>query len=153
MGSIRGGNAASNPRTNEISPRDRRQPRRQERDRAGGEQTEEQHLSRLLHEGDEEDCEDEDEEYETQNEDEEADDDGDDQDAEDADDGDGLGDEEDENDLECYLRKRGIDESRLRARTAPLRPMEHVEQFKMTPNFTNLEQAAVCAVQIVQRND
>jgi len=31
--------------------------------------------------------------------------------------------------------------------------MEHVEQFKMTPNFTNLEQAAVCAVQIVQRND
>jgi hypothetical protein len=24
--------------------------------------------------------------------------------------------------------------------------MEHIEQFKMTPNFTNLEQAAVCAV-------
>lgn len=51
------------------------------------------------------------------------------------------------------MRKRGLDESRLRARTAPLRPMEHIEQFKMTPNFKNLERAAVCANQIVQRND
>lgn len=51
------------------------------------------------------------------------------------------------------MRNVNIDTSRLRARTAPLRPMEHVEQFKMTPTFTNLEQAAVCAVQIVQRND
>ena len=51
-----------------------------------------------------------------------------------------------ENELECYIRNVNIDNSRLRAKTAPLRPMEHVEQFKMTPNFTNLEQAAVCAV-------
>lgn len=62
-------------------------------------------------------------------------------------------DETDENDLECYIRNVNSDTNRLRARTAPLRPMEHVEQFKKTPNFTNLEQAAVCAVQIVQRND
>lgn len=102
-------------------------------------------MSRLLHAADEEDCEDDDEEYESQNEDEDAED----QDGND----DQADDDEEANDLECYLRKRGIDESRLRARTAPLRPMEHIEQFKMTPNFTNLEQAAVCANQIVQRND
>jgi|TARA_B100000780_G_C20920873_1_gene366860 hypothetical protein len=102
-------------------------------------------MSRLLHAADEEDCEDDDEEYESQNEDE----DGEDEDGND----DQADDDEEANDLECYLRKRGIDESRLRARTAPLRPMEHIEQFKMTPNFTNLEQAAVCANQIVQRND
>ena len=87
-------------------------------------------------EAEEEDCEDDDEEYESQNEEE-----GENEDEEAL--------EEDENDLECYLRNVNIDTSRLRARTAPLRPMEHVEQFKMTPTFTNLEQAAVCAVQIV----
>ena len=75
-----------------------------------------------------------------------------DQDGEAEEEGDDLIDE-DENDLECYLRNVNGDNARLRARTAPLRPMEHIEQFKMTPNFTNLEQAAVCAVQIVQRND
>ena len=48
-------------------------------------------------------------------------------------------DETDENDLECYIRNVNSDTNRLRARTAPLRPMEHVEQFKKTPNFTNLE--------------
>ena len=103
----------------------------------------------LLQEGDEDDCEDEEEEYDSQND----EGDGDENDDDDADEeGDDIVDEE-ENDLECYLRNVNIDNSRLRARTAPLRPMEHVEQFKMTPNFTNLEQAAVCAVQIVQRND
>lgn len=103
----------------------------------------------LLQEGDEDDCEDEEEEYDSQNEEgdgEEADDDDADEEGEDIVD-------EEENDLECYLRNVNIDNTRLRARTAPLRPMEHVEQFKMTPNFTNLEQAAVCAVQIVQRHD
>lgn len=93
-------------------------------------------MSRLLHQAEEEDYEDDDEEYESQNEDE------DDKDLNEDDHGD---DDEEENDLECYLRKRGLDESRLRARTAPLRPMEHIDQFKMTPNFKNLERAAVCA--------
>ena len=61
--------------------------------------------------------------------------------------------EEGEYDLEGYLQTVNGESNRHRARTAPLRPMEHIEQFKMTPNFTNLEQAAVCAVQIVQRED
>jgi hypothetical protein len=64
-----------------------------------------------------------------------------------------LLDEVPENELESYVRNATSDNFKARAKTAPLRPMEHVEQFKMTPNFTNLEQAAVCAVQIVQRND
>lgn len=81
------------------------------------------------------------EEYDTQHEEAEAEDSNDSADEENDD----IVDEE-ENDLECYLRNVNIDNSRLRARTAPLRPMEHIEQFKMTPNFTNLEQAAVCAV-------
>ena len=85
--------------------------------------------------------EEEDEEYDTQNE----EDDEDDLEEEEADE---VMDPE-ENELECYIRNVNIDNSRLRAKTAPIRPMEHVEQFKMTPNFTNLEQAAVCAVQIV----
>ena len=58
----------------------------------------------------------------------------------------------DREDAEGYLRENQ-DSSRLRARTAPLRPTEYIEQFKMSQSFTNLEQAAVCAVQIVQRND
>lgn len=87
------------------------------------------------------------EEYYTQN-----DDEGDEDDDDDGEEGDEVLDEE-ENDLECYLRNVNIENGRIRARTAPLRPMEQIEQFKMTPNFTNLEQAAVCAVQIVQRND
>ena len=94
-----------------------------------------------MQEGDEE-CEDEEEEYDTQNEEDEAD--GDDEDDADEE-GEDIVDEE-ENDLECYLRNVNTDNTRIRARTAPLRPMEHIEQFKMTPNFTNLEQAAVCAV-------
>ena len=99
-------------------------------------------VNELLQDGDEDDCEDEEEEYDTQNEEAEADE----NDDEEVDEeGDDIIDEE-ENDLECYLRNVNIDNSRLRARTAPLRPMEHIEQFKMTPNFTNLEQAAVCAV-------
>lgn len=61
--------------------------------------------------------------------------------------------EQEENELESYIRNVNSDNGRIRAKTAPLRPMEHVEQFKMTPSFTNLEQAAVCAVQIIQRND
>ena len=95
-------------------------------------------------ERDEEDPEDDDEEYDTQNEDDEqdADDEVDDEEADDVVD-------PEENELESYIRNANIDNSRIRARTAPLRPMEHVEQFKMTPNFKNLEQAAVCAVQIV----
>lgn len=113
--------------------------------RAGDEEDQDD-VQDLLQEGDEED---EEEEYDTQNEDDDAEGDEDD----DADEeGDDIVDEE-ENDLECYLRNVNIDNSRIRARTAPLRPMEHIAQFKMTPNFTNLEQAAVCAVQIVQRND
>lgn len=76
-------------------------------------------MSRLLHQAQEEDYEDDDEEYESQNEDE------DDKDLNEDDQGDD--DDEEENDLECYLRKRGLDESRIRARTAPLRPMEHIE--------------------------
>ena len=102
-------------------------------------------MSHLLPEAEEEDYEDDD--------DFESNEDGDDKDLND-DDQEGDDDEdEEENDLECYLRKRGIDETRLRARTAPLRPMENIEKFKTTPNFINLEQAAVCANQIVQRND
>ena len=93
-------------------------------------------------EQEEEDCEDEEEEFESQDE----EDDPDENDDEDADEeGDDIVDEE-ENDLECYLRNVSIENGRIRARTAPLRPMEQIEQFKMTPNFTNLEQAAVCAV-------
>jgi hypothetical protein len=102
-------------------------------------------MSRLLQEAEEEEYEEyeyDDEDNESKNEDE------DDKDLNEDNEGD-EDDEDEENDLECYLRKRGLDESRLRARTAPLRPMEHIEQFKMTPNFTNLEQAAVCANQIV----
>ena len=101
-------------------------------------------MSRLLQEAEEEEYEDDenDDDYESQEEQ--------DEDINEDDEGE---DQDEENDLECYLRKRGLDESKLRARTAPLRPMEHIEQFKMTPNFTNLEQAAVCANQIVQRND
>jgi len=77
----------------------------------------------LLQEGDEDDCEDEEEEYDSQND----EGDGEDNDDDDADEeGDDIVDEE-ENDLECYLRNVNIDNSRLRARTAPLRPMEHVE--------------------------
>lgn len=89
--------------------------------------------------------EDEEEEFESQDEEDDPDEDADEE-------GDDIVDEE-ENDLECYLRNVSIENGRIRARTAPLRPMEQIEQFKMTPNFTNLEQAAVCAVQIVQRND
>lgn len=63
-------------------------------------------------EAEEEDCEDDEEEYESYEEEREQ------EDEEEV---------EDENDLECYLRNVNIDTSRLRARTAPLRPMEHVE--------------------------
>jgi hypothetical protein len=67
----------------------------------------------------EEDCEDEDDEFDTQEEDEEA--------EENSQDGDEEGDQmglEEENDLECYLRNVSIENGRIRARTAPLRPME-----------------------------
>ena len=92
-------------------------------------------MNELLHDGDEDDCEEEEEEYDTQNEEGEVEGD---QEGEAEEEGDDLIDE-DENDLECYLRNVNVDNARLRARTAPLRPMEHIEQFKMTPNFTNLE--------------
>jgi hypothetical protein len=52
--------------------------------------------------------------------------------------------------LELYLRAKGISN---RAKTAPLRSIKYVEQFKMTPGFSQLEQAAVCAVQLAQRSD
>ena len=83
-----------------------------------------------------------DEEFDSREEEEDPDENDDDEEADDIVD-------EEENDLECYLRNVSIENGRIRARTAPLRPMEQIEQFKMTPNFTNLEQAAVCAVQIV----
>ena len=50
-----------------------------------------------------------------------------------------LLDEVPENELESYVRNATTDNFKQRAKTAPLRPMEHVEQFKMTPTFTNLE--------------
>jgi hypothetical protein len=81
--------------------------------------------------GDEEDdqeVEEEEEDYGTQNED----------DEEDPDDEDELADQE-ENELESYIRNINIDNLRIRARTAPLRPVEQVEQFKATSNFTYLE--------------
>lgn len=132
------GNNNEGSRVEEI--RRRRQERAAEEEDQEDEENDE--VNELLQDGDEDDCEDEEEEYDTQNEEAEADE----NDAEEADEeGDDAVDEE-ENDLECYLRNVNIDNSRLRARTAPLRPMEHIEQFKMTPNFTNLEQAAVCAV-------
>jgi len=93
--------------------------------------------------------EDEEDEYDTQNEDEDQD--CDDEEAEEAEAEDLM--DERRNDLERIIRDAQIDNARIRAKTAPLCPMEHVEQFKMTPNFTNLEQAAVCAVQINQRNN
>lgn len=80
----------------------------------------------------EEDCEDEEEEFESRDDESDPDD----EDCEEE--GDDIVDEE-ENDLECYLRNVSIENGRIRARTAPLRPMEQIEQFKMTPNFTNLE--------------
>lgn len=80
------------------------------------------------------DGEDEEDEFETQ---EEEDPDENDED-DDGEEGDDIVDEE-ENDLECYLRNVSIENGRIRARTAPLRPSEQIEQFKMTPNFTNLE--------------
>ena len=74
-------------------------------------------------EQEEEDCEDEEEEFETQDE----EDDPDENDDDDADEeGDDIVDEE-ENDLECYLRTVSIENGRIRARTAPLRPMEQIE--------------------------
>lgn len=44
---------------------------------------------------------------------------------------------DDETELERYLRD--VNGASNRARTAPIRPMKHVEQFKMTPGFTQLE--------------
>lgn len=61
----------------------------------------------------------EDEEYESQEEEDPDDDD----DAEEHDD---IV-EDEENELECYLRNVSIENGRLRARTAPLRPMEQIE--------------------------
>ena len=59
--------------------------------------------------------------------------------------------EEDESELERYLRDVSQGQ---RARTAPLKPGgKHSDQFKLTPGFSQLEQAAVCAVQLVQRGD
>lgn len=83
----------------------------------------------LIQDNDEEDDQEvEEEEYGTQNE----------EDEDDGDECEEIADHE-ENELESYIRNVNIDNSRIRARTAPLRPMEHVEQFKITPNFTNLE--------------
>lgn len=75
-------------------------------------------MSRLLQKAEEEEYEyDEDEEYESHIDDEEEKD-------SNADEQSDAREDEEENYLEQYLRKRGFDESRLRARTAPLRPME-----------------------------
>lgn len=76
-----------------------------------------------MQEAEEEDCEDEEEEFETPEEEDEADE-NDDDDADEE--GDDIVDEE-ENDLECYLRNVSIENGRIRARTAPLRPMEQIE--------------------------
>ncbi len=46
-------------------------------------------------------------------------------------------------DLENYLRETY---SKSRARTAPLKPQSNIEEFKRSNGFTQLEQAAVCAV-------
>jgi hypothetical protein len=74
-----------------------------------------------LQEAEEEDCEDEEEEFE------DCEDEADENDDDDADEeGDDIVDEE-ENDLECYLRNVSIENGRIRARTAPLRPMEQIE--------------------------
>ena len=133
------GNNNSNAGGSRVEELRRRQQnaseRRREAEEEENEEEENDQVNELLHEGDEDDCEEEEEEYDTQNE--EGDVDGD-QDGEAEEEGDDLIDE-DENDLECYLRNVNVDNARLRARTAPLRPMEHIEQFKMTPNFTNLE--------------
>jgi len=75
-----------------------------------------------LQEAEEEDCEDEEEEFEDCED--EADENDDDDDADEE--GDDIVDEE-ENDLECYLRNVSIENGRIRARTAPLRPMEQIE--------------------------
>ena len=55
-----------------------------------------------------------------------------------------------ETELEKYLRDiNGM----ARCKTAPLKNQKHVEQFKMTTEFQQLEQAAVFAVQLIQRGD
>ena len=41
---------------------------------------------------------------------------------------------DEETELERYLRS--VNGGLTRARTAPIRPMKHAEQFKMTPGFT-----------------
>jgi hypothetical protein len=52
----------------------------------------------------------------------------------------------DESELERYLRdiSQGINANR--AKTAPLKAGKQQEHFKLTPGFSQLEQAAVCAV-------
>lgn len=40
-----------------------------------------------------------------------------------------------EEDLECYFRSVSQDNGRHRARTAPLRPLEYIEHFKLSSKF------------------
>lgn len=51
-----------------------------------------------------------------------------------------------ESELEQYLRDVSSGLGAGRAKTAPLKAGKQAEQFKLTPGFTQLEQAAVCAV-------
>jgi hypothetical protein len=55
-----------------------------------------------------------------------------------------------ETELEMFLNNQA---GRNRARTAPIKPMSDIEEFKRSNGFGTLEQAAVCAVQLVQRGD
>lgn len=60
------------------------------------------------------------------------------------------------NDLERFIRPNGLklgETSPIRAKTAPLLLEYRLKEFKISTNFLNLEQAAVCAVQIHHRSD
>jgi len=58
-------------------------------------------------------------------------------------------DEEEENEFELMVKRCAP----KRAKTAPLKPTSEIDDFKKGSNFGVLEQAAVCAVQLVQRGD
>jgi hypothetical protein len=68
-----------------------------------------------------------------------------------GDDGLDAGEEEagEESELEKYLRDISQGKHAQRAKTAPIKAAKQADSFKLTPGFTYLEQAAVCAVQLV----
>ncbi len=53
--------------------------------------------------------------------------------------------------MERYIRH--VVNSKNRAKTAPLKPLSEIEDFKKSKSFAALEKAAVAAVQLVQRGD